>query len=223
MPILHLHREIIHLNKLILQLGGHVEENLRLGVQAIQQRDGSHSSHIMNEDVVVDSLEVRVEEECLKILALHQPVASDLRYIVAILKINVDLERIGDLASSLVRNSSDLIKNTTLAIPTQIAEMADLSREMLHQSLDALVARDVISCQKILMQDKQVDRLYMEIKTWFKAEMSKSPTATGAYLDIYLTAKNLERIADHSCNIAEDVIYLVTGEIVRHHDVDKLD
>jgi phosphate transport system protein len=219
MPVLHLHREIKNLNKLILQLGGHVEDNLRQGVQALQTPDATRSAHIVKEDVVVDSLEVRIEEECLKVLALHQPVASDLRYIVSILKINGDLERIGDLSSSLARNSSDLQGKPKVDIPSEFMQLATHSREMVHQSLDALVARDVSACQRILYRDNDVDKLYYDIKAWFIDQTKSHPDRTPAALEIFQASKNLERIADHACNIAEDIIYLVTGEIVRHHQL----
>lgn len=223
MPLLHLHREINNLNKLILQLGGHVEENLRQGVQALQSPDATRAAHILNEDVLVDSLEVRVEEECLKVLALHQPVATDLRYIVSILKINGDLERIGDLTSSLARNSSDLQGKPKVEVPAQFAELATHSREMLHSSLDALVARDVPACRHILQRDDQVDALYYQIKDWFKTQVKIQSDMTDSLLEIYQAAKNLERIADHACNIAEDIIYLVTGDIVRHHQLTEVE
>lgn len=222
MPVLHLHREIKNLNKLILQLGGHVEENLRQGIQALQSPDATRSAHIVKEDVRVDSLEVRVEEECLKVLALHQPVASDLRYIVSILKINGDLERIGDLSSSLARNSSDLQGKPLIEVPADFMQLATHSREMLHQSLDALVARDITACQRILYRDHQVNHLYYRIKDWFVGQIKSDPDSTPAALEIFQAAKNLERIADHACNIAEDIIYLVTGEIVRHHQPDPV-
>lgn len=220
MPLLHLHREITNLNKLVLQLGGQVEENLRQGVQSLQKRDFSRAVQIQDEDSVVDSLEVRVEEECLKLLALHQPVATDLRYIVAVLKINGDLERIGDLSSSLARHSSGLSTKNQIPIPDQIFTLSQLTREMLHQSLDALVARDVNTCRGILHRDKKVDALYIDVYEWFKKQVQIHPQDATAYLDIYMSSKDLERIADHACNIAEDVIYLVTGEIVRHHQLE---
>ncbi|MGA0369654.1 MAG: phosphate signaling complex protein PhoU [Kiritimatiellia bacterium] len=224
MPVLHLHREVIQLNKLILQLGGQVEENLRQCVQAMQNRDSrQNTTDIVDEDLLVDSLEVRVEEECLKILALYQPVASDLRYIVAVLKINGDLERIGDLSSSLARHSTVLRQKKQLPIPSQIHTLSGLSRDMLNQGLNALVERNVERCRRILHTEKQVDTLYHEVREWFYQQIKQHPEDVSTYLDIFLAAKDLERIADHACNIAEDVIYLITGEIVRHHALDEED
>lgn len=221
MPVAHLHREFQHLNKLILQLGGQVEENLRQSVQALQQRDPVRPEELLDEDDLVDSLEVRVEEECLKILALYQPVATDLRYLVAVLKINGNLESIGDLTANLARHSIGWRKRPQLLIPEQIATLSDLSRDMLNKSLNALVERDVQLCREILQRDQQVDSLYMEVEQWFKEHTRRQPEETDTFLDIFLTAKDLERIADHTCHIAEDIIYLVTGEIVRHHQVES--
>jgi len=214
-----LQREIDNLNKLILQLGGQVEENLRQGVQSIRTRNSLQAYAAQDEDQLVDSLEVQVEEECLKLLALHQPVASDLRYIVAVLKINGDLERIGDLAKSLGRHAYKISTKEQLPIPEPLTIMAALTREMLAKSLNALIARNVNACQRIIHQDQQVDSLYSEVYDWLKQGMNDHAENAGARLYFYLAAKDLERIADHACNIAEDVIYLVSGEIVRHHDL----
>jgi len=219
MPNLLLQREIDTLNKLILQLGGQVEENLRQGVQSIRTRNTLQAYAVQDEDQLVDSLEVQVEEECLKLLALYQPVASDLRYIVSVLKINGDLERIGDLSKSLGRHAYTFSKKDTYPVPEPLTVMAALAREMLTKSLNALIDRDVNACQCIIHQDQQVDTLYGDIYDWLKDSMDQQLPETGARLSIYLAAKDLERIADHACNIAEDVIYLVSGEIVRHHDL----
>jgi phosphate transport system protein len=219
MPNLLLQREIDTLNKLILKLGGQVEENLRQGVQSIRTRNSLQAYAVQDEDQWVDSLEVQVEEECLKLLALYQPVASDLRYIVSVLKINGDLERIGDLCQSLGRHSYKFSKKEQVVLPDPLMIMAGLAREMLTKSLNALIERDVNACQRIIHQDKQVDSLYGEVYDWLKEGMDQQLPQAKARLNIYLAAKDLERIADHACNIAEDVIYLVSGEIVRHHDL----
>ncbi len=223
MIVVHLQREVEILNKLILQLGGQVEENLRQGVQALQNRRARKPIEIQDEDELVDSLEVRVEEECLKILALHQPVATDLRYIIAVLKINGNLESIGDLISSLAWHTDALTPKKLIAIPEQISTMSALGRKMLKHGLNALVKRDISLCQKILHHEKQMDALYLELQTWFKTEVKTDPDNAEIYLNIFLAAKDLERIADHACHISEDIIYLVTGEIVRHQHLDSDD
>lgn len=217
MPLLHLQREIDRLNKMILRLGGQVEENLRTGIQCLRDRDAKQGLELMREDDVVDAMEVRVEEECLKALALNQPVATDLRYIVALLKINGELERIGDLAATMGKRAQVLSRHELTALPPQIKVMAGFAREMLRNSLDALIQRDIHACRRIIKQDEQVNRLNAEVYDWFLAQAEGDPSLLDPYLHTWLAAKDLERIADHACSIAEDVVYLVSGEIVRHH------
>ena len=219
MPNLLLQREINTLNRLILQLGGQVEENLRQGVQSIHTRNTLQAYAVQDEDQLVDSLEVQVEEECMKLLALYQPVASDLRYIVSVLKINGDLERIGDLSKSLGRHAYTFSKKEKHPVPAPLSDMAAQARDMLTKSLNALIDRDVNACRRIIHQDQKVNALYGEIYDWLKEGLDQQLPEAKARLNIYLAAKDLERIADHACNIAEDVIYLVSGEIVRHHDL----
>ncbi len=216
MSLLHLQREIDVLNRLILQLGGRVEQNLRTGIQSIQNRNPEQGESLREEDRLVDDLEVRVEEECLKILALHQPVASDLRYIVALMKINNDLERIGDLSENLGKRSALLSRQSSTEMPPQIGAMSALAREMLRKSLEALIHQEIDASRRILKQDRQMDQLNSEVYDWFKTRVQETPAEAGCLLNLLLTARDLERIADHVCNIAEDVIYLVSGEIVRH-------
>jgi len=216
MPI-HFQREIDRLNKMILQLGGQVEENVRLGILSVQTRDVGQGEAINQTEFTIDELEIDVEEECLKLLALHQPVAADLRYIIAILKINNDLERIGDLAANMGRRVELMARHSAVEMPPQVVPMGEFTRHMLRQALNALISQSVDSCRKVLRQDHTVDQLNSEVYDLVKAQLRQRPQDVSNLLNILLTAKDLERIADHACNIAEDIIYLVTGEIVRHH------
>lgn len=217
MPFLHLQRDIDRLNQMILRLGGQVEENLREGIRCLENRNASGGRKLVEGDDVVDTMEVRVEEECLKILALNQPVATDLRYIVALLKINGELERIGDHAATMGKRTQILSRNDLTPFPPQIAVMSGLAREMLRESLDALIQRDINSCRRIIKRDEQVNRLNHEVYDWFRQNAKDEPDRLESYLQTWLTAKDLERIADHACSIAEDVVYLISGEIVRHN------
>jgi phosphate transport system protein len=217
MPLLHLQREIDRLNKMILRLGGQVEENLRTGIECVQNRNSKLGMQLVLEDDVVDTMEVRAEEECLKALALNQPVATDLRYIIALLKINGELERIGDLAASMGHRAVVLARHELTTLPSQITVMGGLARDMLRNSLDALIQRDINACRRILKQDEQVNQLHREVYDWFKSEAQRFPALIDPLLNTYLAAKDLERIADHACSIAEDVVYLVSGEIIRHN------
>ncbi len=216
MPLLHLQREIDRLNKMILRLGGQVEENLRTGIQCLEDRNAPQGLQLVRDDDLVDAMEVQVEEECLKALALNQPVATDLRYIIALLKINGELERIGDLAATMGSRTQILSNQPLTSLPSQISVMAGLARDMLRKGLDALIERDIHACRRIVREDQQVNVLHNEVYAWFMSAARETPTMLESYLQIWLTAKDLERIADHACSIAEDVIYLVSGEIVRH-------
>jgi len=219
MPV-HLQREINFLNRLILQMGGQVEENLRHALTLLRSREGLPEDDIRQRDRMVNQLEIRVEEACLKILALHQPVASDLRYIVAVMKINNDLERVGDLAEHIARRAAQM--SPGLAFPHEIDEMAERIRGMLKDSLDAMVRLDLELCRQLLRRDKEVDALNRRIIEWFSEQVRLLGGREINFLThTLLTAKDLERIGDHTCNIAEDIIYLVSGEIVRHMEQDE--
>jgi len=221
MPV-HLQREINLLNRLILQMGGQVEENLRHALLALRNRDASQGAEMRKRDDLVNRLEIRVEESCLKILALHQPVASDLRYIVAVMKINNELERIGDLSEHIGRRAMHLADKIYPAFPDAIDAMSSLTRDMLQQGLDAMVKLEIEPCRKILEQDKRVDAHNAEVQRWFGDEARKHNDQTLDFcIHTLLTARELERIGDHVCNIAEDVIYLVSGEIIRHMEQDE--
>lgn len=221
MPI-HLQRELNYLNKLILQMGGLVEENVRHAILALRNRGELESGgDPRKRDHMVNSLEIKVEEECLKILALHQPVASDLRQIVAVMKINNDLERIGDLAEHIARRSTARTATDAPAFPSWIDTMAGLTREMLRESLDAMVRLDLDGCRNVLHRDKEVDECNQKVQNWFVNAVKESPEHVETYTQALLTARELERIGDHTCNIAEDVIYLASGEIVRHIHTDE--
>ena len=213
---IHLHREIDILKSKILSLGDMVEENLLNSIKAVENNDIELAKGVMELDNKIDHMELEVEEDCLKILALHQPVAVDLRLIVAILKINSDLERIGDLAGNIaelvtmkqIGDSSDPLFDFTA--------MAKLSRGMVKDSLESLVNMNSEIAFKVCKDDDRVDKMYYEMRDKINEEISKTPQKS-AYLISHLTVyRMLERVADHATNIAEDVIYMIEGDIVRH-------
>ena len=213
---LHLQREVDRLNKMILRLGGAVEENLRGGIKSVVERDAALGSSLCSADEPIDEMEIDVEEECLKILALHQPVAADLRYIVAVLKINSDLERIGDLAVNMGKRAILMTRQPEIDLPPQLTEMAEMTRALLRVTLDALVNQNVDACRSVMADDDKVDDLNSEMYDYCKERLTAGDPNVSNLVHLLLTAKDLERIADHACNIAEDLIYLATGEIVRH-------
>ena len=214
---IHLHKELDRLKKQLFHLSTVVEENFTLSIQAVLAGDSQQGAAVRERDLEIDQLEVEVEEECLKILALHQPVATDLRFIVAALKMNNDFERIGDLAVNIA--SGNACSNGE-AMPTELGMslqvMAGKARLMLHQSLEALMAMDVAGAKAVLAADDEVDRLYHEFSATVQQELKKSPSQQGALISWLMAAKSIERVADHATNIAEDTIYSAEGEIIRH-------
>ncbi|MFH1850743.1 MAG: phosphate signaling complex protein PhoU [Candidatus Neomarinimicrobiota bacterium] len=161
-------------------------------------------------------MEVNLEEECLKVLVLHQPVAADLRYIVSVLKINSDLERIGDLAVNIAKRARRLDKRPPLVIPDDITVMTRKAQQMLKNSLDALIRLDLNIAAKVCEDDQEVDQLHNKTFSYLEEHIKMNPEQAGDLIHLVGISRHLERIADHATNIAEDVMYMVRGEISRH-------
>jgi phosphate transport system protein len=212
----HLQREIDRLKRKILALGAVVEDNLRLAFQAIEQRDPAKARRVIAIDEVIDQSEVDVEEECLKILALYQPVAGDLRFLVAVIKINSELERIGDLAANIGERALQLVDEHPVPVPPSFAVMADRTGTILEKALDALVRQDAIVARIVLAADDEIDSLYSDLIAQLKEIIRDDPEHLDATVLLFSVARYLERLADHATNIAEDVLYMVEGEILRH-------
>lgn len=213
----HLVREIEKLKKQVLSLAAHVEENVRDAVRSVAERDQALACKVIENDHQIDMAEVDVEEECLKILALYQPVAHDLRYIVAILKINRDLERIGDLAVSIAERSIQMIAKPRPQTTFNLAAMAAMSDAMVARSLDAMINRDANLARTLwLSEDDRIDKMMAEAFDLVEKEIRERPENTEPLMNVLSVARSLERIADHATNIAKDTIYMVEGEIVRH-------
>ncbi|MBN1268890.1 MAG: phosphate signaling complex protein PhoU [Kiritimatiellae bacterium] len=212
----HLQRELDRLKKLILSLSAVVEGNLAQAVRSVQLRDDGIARHVIQKDEDIDHLEVEVEEECLKILALHQPVAIDLRYIIAVLKLNNDLERIGDLAVNIAERTLFLSRENPPAIPFDFEGMVEKTRNMLRQALDALVNMDTGLAQKVCAEDDEVDAINRDMYEQVKDAIRKHPQDLDALIHLLGVSRYLERIADHATNIAEDIIYMIQGKIIRH-------
>ena len=212
----HIHKAIDQLKGRLLQLGTHVEENLRDAVDALNQRDLKKAQFVMDNDNVIDDLEVELEEECLKILALHQPVAVDLRFIVACLKINNDLERVGDLSVNVAERAMYISQNPKADVNLDFQTMCSKVQWMLKRSLDSLVQRDLDLAQKVCLADDEVDDINREMYAQVQAGLRSNPEQMDVLIHLLSTSRHLERIADLATNIAEDVIYMIAGEIVRH-------
>ncbi|MZG29996.1 MAG: phosphate signaling complex protein PhoU [Nitrospinae bacterium] len=213
---IHLEKAIEELKRLILSLGADVEESVRLSVQSLTQRKSQQAMSVIEADYEIDQREVFVEEECLKILALHQPVANDLRLIIAILKINNDLERIADLSVNIAERAVYLSTEAKVELPFDLQAMAEKVRSMLKRSLDSLVNRDAKLARQVCEDDDAVDELNREMYGCVEEAIKKDTKNLNSYIQLLSASRYLERMADHATNIAEDVIYLVTGEIIRH-------
>jgi phosphate transport system protein len=217
----HLQREIERLKKQLLSLCALVEDQVQLAVRALLERDPDMARSVEKRDVEIDHREVEVEEELLKALALHQPVASDLRLIVAALKINNDLERIGDLAVNIARKAATFASQRPMDIPFDLAGMWEKTQLMLRDSLDALVNLNPGLANDVCARDNEVDQMKREIRHRAESMMEQDPAKVPALLTLLAVSRNLERVADHATNIAEDVIYMAEGRIIRHGTGDQ--
>ena len=212
----HFRREVDTLKKKVLHLTAVVEENLAAAVAAVTAHDAELAEHVIAKDQEIDQLEVELEEECLKILALHQPVAIDLRFIIATLKINNDLERIGDLAVNIAERISMLAPVSLREIHFDLPKLLELTMAMVKDSADALVEMDTELARRVCRNDDQVDELERGVRRATEEQIHRKPEMAGHYIGLLGISRDLERIADHATNIAEDVVYMVDGEIVRH-------
>ncbi len=213
---LNFQREIDRLKRRILTLGALVEENLQRSLKSILNRDIALAMQSIKADNDIDEMEVEIEEDCLKILALHQPVAIDLRFIIAILKINNDLERIGDLAVNLAERAQFLTQRERVPIPFDLTEMAQLAETMLRGSLDALVNFDADLAREVVERDDEIDAMHRATYGKIEAAIRRDPDHMDIYISSLAFSRQLERVGDHATNIAEDVLYMIQGEIVRH-------
>lgn len=214
---IHLMRETEKLKKLVLSLAAHVEENVRNAVRSVAERDQALAYKTIEADHEIDVAEVDVEEECLKILALHQPVAHDLRYIVAMLKINRDLERIGDLAVNIAERAIQMSSAPRAKSEFNLSLMSEKCENMVARSLDAMINRDSNLARSLwLSEDDKIDEMTAQAFDLFEKEIKANPENCGILMNMLSVARSLERIADHATNIAKDTIYMVEGEIVRH-------
>lgn len=211
-----LQKEIQDVNQLILEVGTRVEEAVKNSIDSLKNMDPKQAKKVRENDIIIDRLEVDVEELCLKCLALHQPVAMDLRYIFAVSKINNDLERIGDLASNIAGVVDRLKSHEFITIPDKIYNMSKIVQQMLKISLDSLVKKDAKLARTVLKMDDDVDNIHYSMYDYVKEKSLATPDGMKEWFIVLSVSRYLERMADHTTNISEDVIYLVDGEIARH-------
>ncbi len=217
----HLQRDLDKLRRSIVTMASSVEDAVYKTIRALQECRSDLAEKVLDGEQQIDEYENSIEDECLKMLALQQPVASDLRQIVAALKIITDLERIGDLAEDIAERAiclSRMSKLPPVSLPLQ--RMTDLTTSMVRQSLDAFVQQDTRLARKVCRLDDEVDQLNREIIGKIIATMQQAPTLVEPGLSLFSAVRHLERIADHATNIAEEVVYQAEGEIVRHRPLD---
>ena len=213
---IHLERELTTLTKMTLTLGGMVEDHLERTRKALIEHDLALAGAVIADDRNIDNLEVKIEEECLKILALYQPVGHDLRYVVGVLKMNSDLERIGDLVRNFARKIRQVSSKERVTHSFDFQEMFQKARQMLQGALDAFVNQDASRARAVCAMDDAIDAIKRQAQKNLVAATREHPEQAQEFYAIMGIARNLERLADLATNMAEDVIYMVEGRVVRH-------
>ena len=208
-------RELEGLKRSILEQCALVETGVRTATAAFLGQDVEAAERVIENDRLVDGAEVEIEEECLKILALHQPVAANLRFVVTVVKINNFLERIGDLAENLSRKTRSLAKRLPISIPAEFSEMSGLAVDMLKNSIDAFINHDSAGAGRVIASDDEVDSHKRMVRRVAEAAVMETPSSFPQWLTVIAASRNLERIGDLAANIAEEVVYLTEGRIVR--------
>lgn len=208
--------ELTDLRRAILTMGATVEQRLNTILIALRSHDVELARTIRHGDRPIDEMELGIEKKCLHILALSQPVAGDLRFILAVLRINTDLERIGDLAKGIAKRVLDLSRQTAIPLPGALLEMSERCGHMTAVALSALADNDATACGRIREEDERIDALHKQIFTWVHQEIPRHVDHTEAAIDVLTIARSIERVADHACSIAEDVVFVVEGTVVRH-------
>jgi phosphate transport system protein len=213
----HFQEELEQLKTRLLEMGGLAEEQVRLAVKALMERDRELVALALNGDEPINRLHIEIDGRCFTLLALHQPMAVDLRAIVAAVKINTDLERVGDLAINIAEAARRYAQHAPVKKLIDIPRMATIAQTMLRDSLDSFVRRDTDLAQRVLNEDDKLDALKTQIFRELLTYMLQDPGTIEAALDLILISRHLERIGDHATNIAEDVIFMVSARDVRHH------
>ena len=215
----HFAQELENVNQALLEMGALVESSIHCSIQALEESDERLARRIIADEARINRMEMEIDAQVTRLLALQQPVAKDLRFLTSVLKINAVLERMGDLAVHIARRTLSLMQQPEARPLTDIPRMAALAEGMLRTSLDAFVKQDADLAESVLPADQEVDDLRDKVFRELIHLMQTDPTRVPVALDLMFVARHLERTADHSTNISEDVIFLVRGEDVRHHAV----
>ena len=214
----HFEDELQSLQQLLLRMGGLVEQQIARAIESLVERDSELARDVIAEDREVNQLDILVDEECLKVIALHQPAAGDLRFVTTALKVNTDLERIGDMAVNICERALELNEEPMLKPYIDIPRMADLARDMVHKSLDAFVREDVDLALAVCNADDAIDKLHAQLFRELLSFMVEDPHKISGAMRVLFVSKSLERVGDHATNIAEMVIFMVKGRSIRHMD-----
>ena len=217
----HFQQELEMLKTRLLEMGGLAEENVRLAVQGLVERDRPLIERVISGDEPLNRLHIEIDGRCFTLLALYQPMAADLRTVVAAVKINADLERVGDLAVNIAEAARRYASHAPVKKLIDIPLMAEIAQTMLRDALDAFVRRDVDLAQHVLDEDDRLDALKTQIFRELLTYMLQDPSTIEPALDLILVSRHLERIGDHATNVAEDVIFIVSAKDVRHHGVQE--
>lgn len=213
---IHLIRDLEALHRNILSMCAQVEEIIHLAVEGLSEPNPKLAADLARRDDEIDQWDVRIEEDCLKVLALHQPVAIDLRRITTVLKVSGELERVADLGVHIAERASSLTDYPEVIVPDKLKTMAGVAVEMLHKSIDAYVDLDSQKARVVCGEDERVDQLNREIIHELLGVMQQSPELVEPAMHLFSASRHIERVADHATNIAEDIVYLAEGEIIRH-------
>jgi phosphate transport system protein len=213
----HFQEELEQLKARLLEMGGLAEDRLRLAVSGLVDRDASTIERVLGGDTAINQLHIEIDDRCFKLLALHQPMAVDLRAIVSAVKINTDLERVGDLAINIAEAALRYLTHPAVKELIDIPRMAEIAQRMLRDALDAFVTRDTALAQRVLDADDELDALKTQVFRELLSYMLEAPQTIEPAIDLILISRHLERIGDHATNVAEDVIFMVSAKDVRHH------
>ncbi|MBP2648100.1 MAG: phoU 2 [Gemmatimonadetes bacterium] len=217
----HFHDELSAVKVRLLTMSGEAEAALGLAVEALLERDAEKARHVILNDRAIDNMEMEVEEQCINLLALQQPMARDLRMLTSALKIANDLERVGDHAVNIAQSAERLAEARAIAPEPEIIEMARLSREMLSDALEAFIRGDAQGGRDVCLRDDKVDALHRSVFRILLTHMMEDPHTISTGMELFLVSRNLERVADLATNIGEDVVFLVEGKSIKHHAEDR--
>jgi phosphate transport system protein len=217
----HFERDLEELKERLLWMGGLTERAVRQAVHAVLEGDEALAGRVLEEENAINELQIEIDERVMQLLALQQPMAADLRFILGVSRINGDLERIGDQAVNIAQSASRILRHPQVKPYVDLPRMSVLAEEMVRDSLDAVVKKDVELAKSVLARDDEVDHLRDQIFLELLTYMMESSSVIFPSFELILVAKNLERIGDHATNIAEDAIYMVVGRDVRHHAADR--